>query len=136
MLIDCPNRGNAKGFPENDQKNGDFSLNTTTDSTTRQSRSHGPPWECRLRRSASAFLALARLNEEDAERPGLHSHGGPWERGSIGGGDQREVSKNDQKTGRSRSRPESRIPDHDGFDHHQALNSETNFGEHVEKSRF
>jgi hypothetical protein len=38
-------------FSVHPKKIRDFSLNTTSDSRTRQSRSHGPPWECRLRRS-------------------------------------------------------------------------------------
>ena len=56
-----------------------FSLNSTTDRTSRLPRSHAPAWECSLRRSASSEMRPHR-SEEDAERPGRHSHGGPWER--------------------------------------------------------
>ena len=39
-----------------------------------------PAWECRLGRSASSARSAMRTAAEDAERPGRHSHGGPWER--------------------------------------------------------
>ena len=48
-----------------------------------------PAWECRLRRSASSGLRALRSAQEDAERPGRHSHGGPWERGWSGSPAQR-----------------------------------------------
>src|SRR4051794_22333872 len=40
------------------------------------------PWECRPGRSASSWTRPAE--GDDAERRDRHSHGGPWERASVG----------------------------------------------------
>jgi hypothetical protein len=57
-----------------------------------QSRSHGPPWECSLRRSCVVFDHGPVERKRTQERPRPHSHGGPWERGFLGDGVQRGVS--------------------------------------------
>jgi hypothetical protein len=49
-------------------------------------------WECRPRRSASSAIQPCR-SEEDAERPGRHSHAERGNECKIGGGVRRGVSK-------------------------------------------